>query len=155
MTEAQTQEDYHKDYNGNNRGVSRSTTGLVDWKRQRSVDFTCYWAANSNDVSSLSIRCLVLIFFSSDFFWFAARNTISTAIMRKIFFYQVYTNLAYVPPTYRRVKKLQVCMINKNVRKSLARKKGNNILIQSWNDSPTCYTDYSRNITQYVAYIPT
>ena len=77
-------------------------------------------------------------FFSSDsfFFSFAARNTISTAIVRKIFLYRVYTNLAYVTPMYRRVKKLQVIMINKDVRKSLARKKGNDILIWSWNGSP-------------------
>ena len=55
--------------------------------------------------------------------------------MRKIFLYRVYTNLAYVPPMYRRVKKLRVRMINKDVRKSLAIKKGNEILIWSWNDS--------------------
>ena len=56
--------------------------------------------------------------------------------MGKIFLYQVYTNLAYVPPTYRRVKKLQVLMINKDVRKYLARKNGNEILIWSWNKPP-------------------
>ena len=55
--------------------------------------------------------------------------------MRKIFVYQVYTNLAYVPPTYRRVKKLQALVINKDVRKSLAHKNGNEILIWIWNDS--------------------
>ena len=49
--------------------------------------------------------------------------------MRKIFLYQVYTNLSYVPPTYRIVKKLGVIMINKDVQKSLARKNGNDILI--------------------------
>ena len=54
--------------------------------------------------------------------------------MGKIFLYQVYTNLAYVPPTYRRVKKLQVLMINKDVRKYLARKNGNEILIWSRNN---------------------
>ena len=115
---------------------SGSTTGPVDWQQQGSVDFTCYRAANSNTVSSLSIRCLVLILFSSDYFFlFAARNTISIAIMRKIFLYQVYINLAYVPPTYTRVKKLRVLMINKDVRKYLARKKRNEILIWCWNNS--------------------
>ena len=55
--------------------------------------------------------------------------------MQKIFLYQVYTNLAYVPPTYGRVKKLQIIMINKDVRKYLARKKGNENPIWNWNDS--------------------
>ena len=50
-------------------GGSRSTTGLVDWQRQRSVDFPCFQVANSNTVSSLSSRCLVLMFFSSDPFF--------------------------------------------------------------------------------------
>ena len=52
----------------NNGGDIRSTTGQVDWKRQWSVDFPCFQVANSNTVSSLSIRCLVLIFFSSGSF---------------------------------------------------------------------------------------
>ena len=91
-----------KDDDGGGRGL---TTGPVDWQQQRSVDFPCFQVANSNNVSSLSSFCLVLILFSSDpFFSFAALNTISTAIMRKIFLCQVYTNLAYVPPMYRRVK---------------------------------------------------
>ena len=55
--------------------------------------------------------------------------------MQKIFLYQVYTNLAYVPPTYRRVKKLLVLVINKDVHKHLARKKGNENPIWSWNNS--------------------
>ena len=50
----------------NNRGGSGLTTGPVYWQQQRSVEFPCYWVANSNTVSSLSIRCLDLIFFSSD-----------------------------------------------------------------------------------------
>ena len=54
--------------------------------------------------------------------------------MQKIFLYQVYTNLAYVPPTYRRIKKLQVLVINKELCKSLARKNGNEILIWIWNN---------------------
>ena len=56
-------------------------------------------------------------------------------MMRKIFLYQVYTNLLYVPPVYRRVKKLRVLMINKDVRKSLALKKGNENTIWIWNNS--------------------
>ena len=72
------------------------------------------------------------IFFNRFIFsQFTARNTISTEIMQKTFLYQVYTNLAYVPPIYMRVKKLQIIMINKDVRKSLARKNGNDILIWS------------------------
>ena len=54
--------------------------------------------------------------------------------MQKIFLYQVYTALEYVPPMYRRVKKLPVLMINKDVRKSLVHKNGNNILIWIWNN---------------------
>ena len=45
------------------RGGSGSTTGSVDWKRQRSVDFPCHCAANRNTVLSLSRRCLILILF--------------------------------------------------------------------------------------------
>ena len=48
---------------GGGRG---SETGTVDWKQQWSVDFTCYHVAYSNTVSSLSRRCLILIFFSSN-----------------------------------------------------------------------------------------
>ena len=49
-------------------GGSVLTTILVDWKQQRTVDFPCYRVANSNTVSSLSCRCLVLILFPSDYF---------------------------------------------------------------------------------------
>ena len=56
--------------------------------------------------------------------------------MLKIFLYQVYTNLAYVTPTYSRVKKLRVLTINKNLRKSLASRNGNEILIWIWNNPP-------------------
>ena len=55
--------------------------------------------------------------------------------MWRIFLYQVYTNLAYVPPTYRRVKKLQVLIINKSLRLYLASRNGNDILIWSWNST--------------------
>ena len=47
----------------NDGGGSRSTTGLADWKRQWTVDFPCFQVSNSNTVSHLSSRCLVLIFF--------------------------------------------------------------------------------------------
>ena len=50
-------------------GDSRSTTGLVDWQQQRSVDFPSFQIANINTVSSLSSCCLVLIFFSLDSFF--------------------------------------------------------------------------------------
>ena len=53
-----------------NGGSSGLTTVPVDWQRQRSVDFTCYWVANSNTVSSISSRCLVLVLFSSDSYFF-------------------------------------------------------------------------------------
>ena len=54
--------------------------------------------------------------------------------MRETFLYQMYTNLANIHPTYRRVKIIQVLMISKEVFKSLATKKGNDILIWRWND---------------------
>ena len=63
--------------------------------------------------------------------------------MRKIFLYQMYTNLAYVPPTYRRVQNLRVLIINKYVRKSLACKKGNENPIWIWNYSTRSATDSS------------
>ena len=53
-----------------NGGGSGSTTGLVDWQRQRSVDFPRFQVASSNTVSFMSICCLVLILFSSDSFFF-------------------------------------------------------------------------------------
>ena len=49
-----------EDYDG---GGSRSTTGLVDCQRQRSVGFPCFQVANSNTFLSLSSLCLVLISF--------------------------------------------------------------------------------------------
>ena len=67
-------------------------------------------------ITSLTVTlpciCLVSVLFLSRFdivfirllFSFAARKTFSTAIMRKIFLHQVYTNLAYATPTYRGVK---------------------------------------------------
>ena len=54
--------------------------------------------------------------------------------MQKIFLYQVYTNLAYVPPMYRRFLKIRVLIIKKNVPKSLASINKNYIFIWSWNN---------------------
>ena len=54
----------------NDGGGSGSTTGTMDLQQKQSVDFPCYRVANSNTVSYLSRRCLVLIFFSSDSFFF-------------------------------------------------------------------------------------
>ena len=57
---------------------------------------------------------------------------------------------AYVPPTYRRVKKLRVLIINKDVRKCLARKNGNMILIWSWNNPITieCHMAHTRTMVE-------
>ena len=122
--EALAEDRQHVQWIGYNYGGgSGLTTGPVDWQQQQSVDCPCYQVFNSNSILSLSICCLVLILFPSySFFLFAARNTLSTAIVRKILLYQVYTNLAYVHPTYRRVK-------------YLAHKNGNDILIWIWNNS--------------------
>ena len=82
----------------NDGGGSGLTTGPVDWQPQRSVDFPCYQVANSNTVLSLFSCCLVLILFSSDsFFLLSARNTISTAIMRKCFCTECTLNLRMYP----------------------------------------------------------
>ena len=109
----------------NNGGGSGSTTGPVDWQQQRSVDFPCFQVANSNTVSSLSSCCLVLILLSSySFFPVRCMKYYQYCNHAKIVLYQVYTILAYVSPTYRGVKELRVLMINKDTRKSLARKKG-------------------------------
>ena len=109
-----------------------------------------WWIGNNNGVLlfldlrlitlTLSSLCLVTISFwycfrHIPFFGFDAWNTISTAIMQKVFLYQIYTNLAYVPPTYIRVKKLRVLIINKDVHKSLGRNNGNENPICSRNDS--------------------
>ena len=84
----------------NDEGGSILTTGLVDWKRQRSVDFPCFQVANSNTVLYLYSCCLILILFSSDYF-FSVRcmKYYQYCNHGEIFLCQVYTNLAYVPPT--------------------------------------------------------
>ena len=65
LTEDRRRVQWIKDDNG---GGSGSMTGPMDCKRQQSVDFTCYHVVNSNTVSYLYRRCLVLILFSSHFF---------------------------------------------------------------------------------------
>ena len=52
-----------------NKGVSGLTTGPMDWQRRQSVNFPCYYAANSNTILSLFRCCLVLKLFSSDYFF--------------------------------------------------------------------------------------
>ena len=128
------------------KGSNTTTKAAADWQRSWRMD-------NNNGVlifiycglltETLSRLCLVSVllwyfFHQIPYFSFTTWNTISTAIMRKIFLYQMYTNIAYLPPTYRRVKKIRVIIINKNVRKSLARKNGNDNPIRSWNESVTC-----------------
>ena len=50
--------------------VSEITTEAEEARRRYQwVDFRSYRVANGNTVSSVSCRCLVLIFFSSDFFF--------------------------------------------------------------------------------------
>ena len=46
----------------------------------------------------------------------------------------MYTIPAYVPPTYRRVKKLRGIMCNKNLCMSLASTNESDILIWTWNN---------------------
>ena len=53
----------------NNGGDSGSMTGPMDWQRQWRVNFPCYHAANSNTLSYMSSRCLVLILFLLDSFF--------------------------------------------------------------------------------------
>ena len=94
------------------------------------------WYGTSNTVLSLSSCCLVLIFFSSESFYLVhCKKYYQYCNHADNILYEVYTNLAYVPPPYRRVKKLRFLMINKNVRKYLAHKKGNGIIIWIWNNA--------------------
>ena len=125
------------------KGLKTMTAAEEDWRR-------AWWIGNNKGILillafrllavTLSRLCRVPVLFwycfhQILFFLFDAQNTISTVIMRKIFVYQIYTNLAHVPPTYRRVKKLEVLIINKDVHKSLAHKNGNDNPIWSWNIS--------------------
>ena len=113
--EALAEEDEHKDSNNDNRGVGRGyTTRPRDRRQLRSVDFPCYCVDNSNTVLSLYRRCLVLILFSSDSFFFVhCKKYYQYCNHAENNFYQVYTNLAYVPSTYRRVKNYEFSLLIK------------------------------------------
>ena len=80
MTEASEEEDEHKNKTTTTDDLAKDrkrvqgiedddgggrilTTVLVDWQRQRSVDFPCFQVANSNTVLYLPSCCLVLILF--------------------------------------------------------------------------------------------
>ena len=129
-------DDISKGIEDDNGGGSRLTTGLVDWQQQLSFGFPCFQVATNNTVLSLSNRYLISIIFSSDsFFYIRCMKYYQYCNHAENILYQIYTNLAYEPPMYRRVKILHFLMINKDVRKSLACKKGNDNPIWSWNNS--------------------
>ena len=113
----------------NNGDGSGSMTGPVDWKWQQNVEFTCYWVANSNIVSYKSILCIVLILFSSDSFFFCLLQEMLSVLQsfRKYFCTKCTLTLRMYP--YVQEKKIQVFVINKDVRKSLAHNNRNEILI--------------------------
>ena len=73
-------------------------------------------------------------FYQISFFFFTAINSISTAIMWKNFTNCTLTLRLY-PLHTGELKKLRVIIINKDIRKYLAHKKGNYIIIWSWNNS--------------------
>ena len=56
--------------------------------------------------------------------------------LKNIFWYKLYTNLAYVTPYVQESKNIQVPIINKYERKLLACKNGLESTVWSWNDSP-------------------
>ena len=59
-TEASTEDRWRVQGIGDDDGGGGgSTTGLVDYKLQRSVDFPCYWVANSKTV----FLCLLDVLF--------------------------------------------------------------------------------------------
>ena len=88
----------------NDGGGSRSTTCLVDCKRQRSVDVTCFKVANINAVSSLSSCCLVLIVFFIRLLFWGSLHEILLVLQsyRKYFCTKCTLTLRMYPPTYRR-----------------------------------------------------
>ena len=145
-TEASAEEDDNEDFNNENGGIGEGymTCPMYQrqrWRRQR-LDDRPDWIGNDNGVSvflaialltvTLSRLCIVAVsfwFFSSDsFFSFTARKTISTAIMRKNLCTKCTLTLL-MSPTHRIVKTLRVLIINKKLRKSLANKNGNEIII--------------------------
>ena len=79
-------------YSSNDRGSSGLTTVPMNWKQQQSVNFPCFRFANSNTISFLSCRCLVLVLFSSySFFFFSLQERLSVLQSCGILFNQVYT----------------------------------------------------------------
>ena len=89
------------------KGLKTTKEAAADWRQARWI------GKNSRVLIFLAIGLLTVtlshIYLVAVSFWycfhhitfclFAAQNTISTAIMRKIFLYQVYTNLEYLPST--------------------------------------------------------
>ena len=126
----------------NSRGGSGSTTDPVDWQQQWCVDFPCYRVANSNTVLYQSCYCIVFIFFIRLFPPRSQQVILSVLKSYKKVLYQVYTNLLYVPRTYRRLKNLRVLIINKDERKSFESKNRNEILVWSWNNSVTLSVEW-------------
>ena len=88
---------------------------------------------------TLSLLCLVDVSFwycsrHIPFYFVCCKKDYQYCNHGEIFMYQVYNNLAYVPPKCRRVKQIRVISINKNLRKALASRNGNGIFIWSWNN---------------------
>ena len=121
----------------NDGGGSGSTTGPADWKQQRNVNFPCYWVANSNTVSSLYSCCLFLIFFYQIPFFVCCKKYYQYCNHAENIFVPSVHQPCVCTPCIQESKKIRVLKINKDVCKSLARKKGNEILIWSWNDPGT------------------
>ena len=107
-----------------------------------------WWARwigdDNNNLILLSWFAVLFKFCLLPFFSFAAWNNISNAITWKIFWYQLYTNLRMYPYV-QESKKIQALIINKDERKSLARKNGNENPIWSWNDSTTSTKKKTKN----------
>ena len=121
-----------KDDDGGGSGL---TMGLVDWQQQRSVDFPCFRVANSNTVSSLSSRCLVLVFFHQIPFFRSLHEILSVLQSCGKCFCTKCTLTLRMHPLCRGEFKKRVLMINKDIRKSLAHKNGNNNPIWRWKNS--------------------
>ena len=107
--------------------------------------FRCSCVANINTVLSLSCCCLVLIFLSSHLCFYCFLQDRLSVLKKIKILYQVYTNLAYIPPSLMRVKKLRVLMSNKNLCMLLVIINGNNIIIWSWKNCMADTTLMKRN----------
>ena len=120
--------------NGDNKGgVSGSTTAPVDWQQQRSVDFPFYCVSNSIP-SSL---CLVAVLFGYCFrqipFFCSLQEMLSVLQSCRKYFLPSVHEPCVCTPYVQESKKLRVLMINKQVRKSLVYKNGNEMIIWIWN----------------------